>query len=233
MKTTVENTAIIPVPKLEEDSYDWWERHEAILAQKADINPEIVMIGDSITHFWGGKPECPNVHGGTTWNETFGDTPVLNMGYGWDRTQNVLWRLEHGELDGLHPRVIVIHIGTNNFAETENARANEPEEVFEGIMAVCRKVHDISPESKVVLMKIFPRGQYPDDPLRTNIAALNEILAQRISSLPYVTMLDIGDKFIEPDGTISENTLFDFTHLTPAAYKIWARALKDAGVVGK
>lgn len=233
MKMTIENSAIIPVSKLEEDSYDWWQRHDAVLAAKAHFDPEIVMIGDSITHFWGGEPQADIKHGGSTWDDTFGDTAVLNMGFGWDRTQNVLWRLEHGEFDGLHPRVVVLHIGTNNFSETENARANTPEEICEGIMAICQKLHEISPSSRIVVMKVFPRGEFPNDPLRVGIANLNEYLAQRMPSLPYVSLLDIGEKFIQPDGTISADILFDFTHLTPSAYAIWAEALVAADVVRK
>lgn len=109
---TQENTALVPVPKLEIDSYDWWLRHADVLSIKDSINPEIVLIGNSITHFWGGLPQLkyndgrlrqPN--GPNAWESVFGKYRVLNLGFGWDRTQNVLWRLENGEMDGLHPRM--------------------------------------------------------------------------------------------------------------------------------
>src|SRR5690606_29118034 len=104
------NTAIVPVPKLEEDSYNWWDRHAEVLRIKDTIDPEIVLIGNSITHFWGGLPQIrskdgklrkPN--GPKAWDALFHDRRVLNLGFGWDRTQNVLWRLDRGELDGIHP----------------------------------------------------------------------------------------------------------------------------------
>jgi lysophospholipase L1-like esterase len=228
----MENTAVIPVSKLEEDCYDWWERHDAVLAAKERIDPEIVMIGDSITHFWGGEPDSVK-YGGESWGETFGDTPVLNLGFGWDRTQNVLWRLENGEFEGLHPRAVVLNIGTNNMTGSDNARANTPEEICEGVETICRKLHSLSPETRIVVMGIFPRGEFPTDPLRAIAAEVNALLPGALSVLPYVTHLQIGEEFLEADGTISPEIMFDFCHLTPAGYAIWAKALIGTGVIGK
>ena len=127
-EAVVSNNAIVPVPKLENDSYDWYKRHEDILRLKQGLDPEIVLIGDSITHFWGGQPESPGVkaRGPKAWEKAFGTKRTLNLGFGWDRTQNVLWRLDHGEFDGLHPKWVVLNIGTNNFSGTKNARASTP-----------------------------------------------------------------------------------------------------------
>ena len=146
-----ENTAVIPVPKLENDSYDWWLRHEEVLSIKDSINPEIVLIGNSITLFWGGFPKLkyndgsdrkPNGPG--AWESVFGKFRVLNLGFGWDRTQNVLWRFQNGELDGLSPRYVIIHIGTNNTSETDNARMNTAAEIAEGVMEICHQVNKIT-----------------------------------------------------------------------------------------
>ncbi|HVJ46924.1 MAG TPA: hypothetical protein VM511_11095, partial [Luteolibacter sp.] len=101
----VENNAIVPVGKLENDFYDWNKRHEEILAIKDKIDPEIVLIGDSITHLWGGQPNEPKGNrGAIAWKELFGEKRVLNCGFGWDRTQNVLFRINNGEIDGLKPK---------------------------------------------------------------------------------------------------------------------------------
>lgn len=115
------NTAIVPVSKLENDSYNWWDRHTEVLRIKDSINPEIILIGNSITHLGGGEPRLKysdgrarNPNGPNSWASAFGNYRVLNIGFGWDRTQNVLWRFDHGELDGLHPRTVIILIGTNN-----------------------------------------------------------------------------------------------------------------------
>lgn len=102
------NSALIPVPKLEDDSYDWYARHAEVLRVKGTIDPEVVLLGDSITHFWGGEPRAGQANGSGAWQATFGKYRTLNLGFGWDRIQNVLWRIDHGEVDGLHPRVIVL-----------------------------------------------------------------------------------------------------------------------------
>ncbi len=99
---TQNNSAIEPKPKIENDFYDWHKRHDAVLKTQKELQPEIVLIGDSITHMWGGEPKSNQVRG------AFGKTPVLNMGFGWDRTQNVLWRLENGEFQGLAPKWVVL-----------------------------------------------------------------------------------------------------------------------------
>jgi lysophospholipase L1-like esterase len=229
----VDNTAIIPVPKLEEDSYDWYARHAEVLRIKGQIDPENVMIGDSITHFWGGEPDNPIKHGENSWPETFGDIPVLNMGFGWDRTQNVLWRLENGEFDWLHPKSIVLNIGTNNLTGTENARENTPAEICEGIVTICYKLYSMSPESRIIVMGIFPRGEFSDDPFRKSISAVNTLLAENFMAIPSVTVLDIGESFLQADGSLSPEIMFDFVHLTPAGYAIWAKALVDVGVISR
>jgi len=119
------NTAVVPVPRLEDDCYNWWTRHAEALAAGPRLDPEVVLIGDSITHFWAGEPRAPNrLNGPRAWAETFGSRRVLNLGFGWDRTQNALWRLDHGEFDGLHPKLVIVNLGTNNFSATPNARAN-------------------------------------------------------------------------------------------------------------
>jgi lysophospholipase L1-like esterase len=171
------NTALVPVPKLEEDSYDWYARHAEVMRIKDQLNPEVVLLGDSITHFWGGQPSSGQVNGPASWQAKFGGYRTLNIGFGWDRIQNVLWRLDHGELDGLHPRVIVLHIGTNNTSDTEHARENTPSEIAEGIRAILHRLRAKTPEARIILMAVFPREQQPDHPRRQHILEINRALS--------------------------------------------------------
>jgi lysophospholipase L1-like esterase len=221
------NTAIIPVSKLENDFYDWQARHEAVLKTKDQINPEIVLLGDSITHLWGGLPtwQGRGPNGAKSFEETFGGRRVLNLGFGWDRTQNVLWRLDHGEFDGLHPKVVVLNIGTNNFSATKNARANTPEEIADGVREILIRLRSKSPTTKVVLMGVFPCGEKPEVPKRKGIASLNALLSE-FGKTPGITFLDIGNKLTQPDGKISHDTMADFLHPTEAGYRIWGEALQ-------
>ncbi len=221
------NTAIVPVPKLEQDCYDWYERHAEVLKAKDQINPEIVLIGDSITHFWGGEPAFKIHNGPKAWQEAFGQRRVLNLGFGWDRTQNVLWRLDHGEFDGLKPRWVILNIGTNNFSGTRNARENTPAEVAEGIAAICQRIRAKSPESRIILMGVFPRGQKATEGFRARIRRLNELLAE-FAKGSGMTFLDIGGKMVDEDGSIPRQIMGDFCHPTEQGYAIWAEAIKKA-----
>ena len=218
------NSALVPVPKLENDSYDWEARHADVLHVKDAVNPDVVLIGDSITHFWGGEPKANQANGPKSWQATFGKFKTLNLGFGWDRIQNVLWRLDHGELDGLHPRVIVIHIGTNNTSGTANARENTPAEIAEGVGAILQRLRAKAPEAKIILMAVFPREEKPEHPRRTHITEINKRLAD-YGQMAGITFLDLGSKWLQPDSTLSREVMSDFCHPTEKGYEIWGGAL--------
>jgi alpha-L-fucosidase 2 len=226
------NTAIIPVPKLEQDSYNWWDRHAEVLRIKDSINPEIILIGNSITHFWGGLPVLKNENGElripngpNSWANTFGAYRVLNLGFGWDRTQNVLWRLDHGEMDKLSPRVVIVEIGTNNTSQTEHARMNTAAEIAEGVAAIVRRVQALTPNARIILMAILPREQSPQHPRRLLIDATNKLLAG-YAMTAHLTYLDVGAAFLAADGTMLPGLTADFTHPTDKGYQIWADAIR-------
>ena len=224
------DTALIPVPQLEQDSYDWYARHNAERGLADTVRPKVVMIGDSITHFWAGPPGATRVSGPDAWRHAFGDAVVFNLGFGWDRTQNVLWRLRQGEFAGMTPPWVVINIGTNNLVGTDHARANTPAETAAGIEAIVRVVQARSPGSRIVLMAIFPRGRSIESAYRAPILATNRLLAKRFGRASGVTYLDIGAAFLTKDGTLPAALMPDETHPSDAGYAIWADALIRAGV---
>ena len=224
--TTV-NTAILPVGKLEKDGYEWADRHAEIMKIKDILNPEIILIGDSITHFWGGLPDGGKSgnRGTETWQTLFGDRHVLNLGFGWDRTQNVLKRIQLGELDNLNPKAIVIHIGTNNLANTVNARSNTPAEIAEGIEKIVHQTHEKCPKAQIILMAIFPRGKTAADPKRAILSDINKLIAP-LGEKEHITFLNITKKWLEADGSISKDIMPDALHPNQKGYAIWADALK-------
>ena len=134
--------------------------------------PEIVMLGDSITHFWGGDPSATGIGGPRNapevWDRAFAGRSVVNLGYGWDRTENVLWRLRHGEFEGVSPKVVVVMIGTNNIT------LNTPDEIAAGVTAICDEIHQRSPASRILLLGIFPRGATPDAN-RAKVGTVNQL----------------------------------------------------------
>jgi lysophospholipase L1-like esterase len=224
------NTAIVPVSRLEEVPYDWEERHAEILEIQKYLSPEIILIGDSITHLWGGVPLFRDAHGTNSWKKTFGNHRVLNLGFGWDRTQNVLWRLEHGELDGTDPNVVVINIGSNNLTASSYVRANTPKEIAEAIVLICGRVRQKVPRSRILVMGVFPRGFDSDDYYRAKVITLNDILAKQLAGKAQITFLDISDRFVARSAVLSRKLMDDGVHPTEAGYAIWGEALLKAGI---
>ena len=225
------NSAIAPQVNFERDSYDWLHRHADVLDAQRNAHPDVVLIGDSITHFWGGKPSTGQVNGPKSWNATFAGVNVINMGFGWDRTQNVLWRLEHGEFAGISPRSVILNIGTNNLVGDDTARTNSPEEVAVGITQIVQALSHRSPSSQIYVVGVFPRGFDIGNPLDQSITKLNSILEPSLRRFKNVRFLDIGKRLREPDGSISHKIFSDGTHPTDAGYEIWGQALREAGAL--
>jgi lysophospholipase L1-like esterase len=201
------------------NGYDWMARHEAALSLKPTLNPDVVFIGDSITHHWGGLPEGRLKLGEKVLNSAFPNHRILNLGFGSDRTQHVLWRLDHGELAGLDPKWVVINIGSNNTSDHNGAP-----EIMEGIKAVCERVKSQLPRSKIILMSIFPRDEKADCPRRKMIAEINRMIADYAKANGIIN-LDIGDKFLDANGSVRKDLLPDRCHPVEPGYRIWADAL--------
>ena len=200
--------------------YDWAERHAACVKLMKERQPEIVMLGDSITHFWGGEPVGGRRTGVEEWDRFFAGRRVVNLGYGWDRTENVLWRLTHGEFDGVTPKVVVVMIGTNNID------LNTPDEIAAGVTAICAELHRRSPSTQILLLGIFPRGEHPDA-TRAKVDAVNQRIS-RLDGKDDVTYLDVGGAFLEADGAISNAVMYDFLHPTALGYQKWVAAMGPA-----
>lgn len=221
-QNAVTNTAVLPVPKLENDFYDWYQRHEQVKAQIKQQPVDLVFIGDSITHMFGGPSPSPVQRGQATWDRFYGKRNAVNMGFGWDRTQNVLWRLEHGEFAGVQPKVVVLLIGTNNRTGTANARENSPAEIAEGIEAICKTVHAKAAGCKIVLLSVLPRSPaHFVEPIRE----INRKIV-KLESLGYVTFLDLWPVFADPDGLPKKELMADTVHPNAQGYQLWAEALE-------
>ncbi len=204
--------ALKPVPRPD----NWWtSRHQEKLdAIKNADKIDVVFIGDSITHGWESA-------GKETWNEAFAPLHPLNLGYGGDRTEHVLWRFDHGELDGYNPKVAVIMIGTNNTGH----RMEKSEDTAAGVKAIVEKLHEKHPETKVLLLAIFPRGATTDDPKRKLNDGANAIIKKEMQDKDYVTFLNINDIFLTDDGTLPKEIMPDLLHPKQKGYKLWADAI--------
>ena len=216
-------TSCTPVPRFEIDSYNWNERWQLCCDQAKAKRADIVFIGDSITHFWD-SGAIPNSHGGPVWDRYFANRNVLNIGFGWDRTPNVLWRLDHGHFENQKPKFVVLNIGTNNFAQTENYPGDTPEDAADGVTAVIDRLQELSPDSVIVSMAVFPRGDRGNE-LEEKVFRLNEIMNERLKNRKNVIRLDLTNKFMTPEGKQIQNYFRDGCHLTYEGYEVWAQAL--------
>jgi len=206
--------AIKPVPK---DT----KRHEAFLGIVKKGGVDVLFVGDSITDAWGGEGHNAKAAGAAIFEKEFVPLKAANFGIGGDRTQHVLWRLQNGELDGIKPKVLMLMIGTNN------SGSNSAEEIADGITAIVKEIKKRSPETKILLLAVFPRGEKPN-PGREKLAKANEIIFKLDDGGKTVKYLDIGKKFMNADGVISKEIMPDFLHLSPKGYQIWADAVKPA-----
>jgi len=194
---------------------DWWKkRHDEKLALVKEGGWELAFIGDSITHGWEG-------HGKETWAEFFGDRKAINLGYSGDRTEHVLWRLDHGELDGYTPKVAVIMIGTNNTGHRKDAA----EIIAMGVQRILQRIHEITPDTKVLLLGIFPRSAEASDPARENNDRANGML-EKLADGEQVVFLNINDAFLTDDGVLTKEVMPDLLHPQAAGYKLWAEAME-------
>jgi lysophospholipase L1-like esterase len=189
----------------------WMRAHESFLEQLKPGNTELIFIGDSITQGWGGG-------GKAVWERYYTPRKAVGLGIGGDRTQHVLWRLDHGELDEIHPKVAVVMIGTNNIS------TNSPDEIAAGIKLIVGRLRDKLPKTKVLLLAVFPRSQKPDS-TRDRVRAVNDQI-KALDDGKSVKYLDISSTFLNPDSTISKEIMPDYLHLTPKGYRLWAEAIE-------
>jgi lysophospholipase L1-like esterase len=214
-----ENTAVIPAPRT--FPTNWMSSHEAFVKQAKQDGIDLLFLGDSITAGWLWGNGGLNV-----WNKYYAPRHAADFGIGYDRTQNVLWRIEHGELDGIKPKVVVLLIGTNNAGNEDNGKPrNTTPEIVEGVAAIVREIRTRLPESKVLLFGIFPRGE-TNDPVREQVKAVNAQLA-KLDDGKMVKFMDIGSKFLGPDGILSRNIMPDLLHPNEKGYQIWADAMEN------
>ncbi len=196
----------------------WLKRHEGFVAEARKGGVDLLFLGDSITDAWRGKTQK------ALWDERFAPLKAANFGISGDRTQHVLWRIQNGELEGIQPKAVMLMIGTNNIGQKDPEPAAS---AVAGVQAIVKEVHAKSPKSKILLLGVFPRSEKPDHAHRAVIKEINAAIAKLDDGGKSVSFLDIGDKFLQPDGSITREVMPDFLHLTPKGYEIWADAVKE------
>lgn len=202
------NDAIVPVPR----GGALMKRHESFNERVKQGNVDLLLIGDSITQGWEGA-------GKEVWAKYYTPRNAVNLGIGGDRTQHVLWRLDNGNIEGIKPKLAVLMIGTNN------SGTNTSEQIAAGVKAIVEKLRTKLPETKVLVLAIFPRGANKDDAKRKVNEGANEII-KGLADDKMVYYLDIGPKFLADDGTLSKEVMPDLLHLNAKSYATWAESIE-------
>ena len=207
------NPAIVPVKHEGKRTED--------VMQRGRENPgpcDIAFIGDSITQGWEGN-------GKNVWAKFYGGRKCLNFGVGGDRTEHVLWRFEQGQLNGIKPKAAVLMIGTNNSNKNKDGtEAYSEAEILAGVKAIVQQLRERTPETKVLVLGIFPRGA-TFSTQRGKLLQINQALA-KLADGKMIHYLDFGSQLIEADGSISKTLMPDYLHLSEAGYEIWANAIE-------
>ena len=208
--------AVTPEVQTAEWAVRWWmPRHEQKLADlEHQETVDLLFIGDSITHGFENA-------GKRIWEERYAPRNAFNIGFSGDRTENVLWRLQHGAVKGISPKLAVVMIGTNNTGH----RQDSPEETAAGIRAIVDELGKQLPDTKLLLLAIFPRDATPHGKLRKINAEINELIA-KISDGERVFFLNINEDFLTDTGVLEKSIMPDLLHPNEKGYEIWAKAME-------
>jgi beta-glucosidase len=210
-KPAGEDTASTPAPK--KDSGAFLKRHEAFVARAKEGNVKVLFLGDSITAGWANA-------GKDVWAKRYEKLPAANFGIGGDRTQHVLWRITHGELEGINPKVVVLMLGTNNI------KSDSPRAIARADAKIIQTIHQKLPDTKVLLLGVFPRAHKTDAPdmqIPAKVKAVNAELA-RLDDGKTVRYLDLAET-LAPNGTLVPDYYTDNVHLTTKGYEARADAI--------
>ena len=219
---TAKNLAIDPKPR----EGGWVKRHESFNEVSKKGEAQLLFLGDSITQGW-------EKNGKDVWAKTWEPLKAANFGIGGDRTEHVIWRLQNGNFDGLKPKLVVLMIGTNNTghqgrpaAEHGGAvYASSAEQTAEGVKLILDILGKKLPETKVLLLGIFPRGATKDDAMRKQNVATNNLISS-FADGKRIYYMDIGNTFLQPDGTLPKEIMPDLLHLNAKGYEMWAGAIE-------
>ena len=200
-------------------SISWWKnRFDQKLADKnkilaEDKNIDLLFVGDSITQGWENE-------GAKVWAEKIAPLNAFNIGFSGDRTENVIWRLQQGAVEGLAPKLAVLMIGTNNTGH----RQERPEHTLAGIRMIVNELRERLPNTRVLILAVFPRDAQPTGPLRMINTQVNQLLPS-LADNQWVYFADVNNVFLDNEGKLSESIMPDLLHPNEKGYALWAAAL--------
>jgi lysophospholipase L1-like esterase len=203
----------------------WLKTHQQRLEENSKKRVDLIFLGDSITNNWEKSGPAPDQVFQPIWQEFYGDRNAINLGYSGDRTQHVLWRLQHGEVDGMNPKAVVLMIGTNNTGH------DTWQDVLAGDIAIVEELHRRLPNTKVLLLGIFPSDISPEKTVKDE--NINRVLSLIYAGSSYVTFLDIKNAFYK-NGKLDTSIFYDprlpkpghALHPDTVGQRKWAEAIE-------
>jgi alpha-galactosidase len=212
----VDGAACSTTPAPRKHSYHWMsrERWQQMFAEDVAVadkgNVDLLFVGDSITEGWNRE----------VWERSFGSWRTANFGIGGDHTGNVLWRLQNGHAEKLHPKLVVLTVGVNNLGFC-NAT---PQQAFDGVKAVVAQLRKLYPDSRILLNALLPYGQFANSPTRLQVVEINRLVAS-LGDGKKVIFHDYGSNFLQANGEMSAEVMGDFLHPSAKGYQIWSDAM--------
>jgi lysophospholipase L1-like esterase len=211
-----EEATTIPITQSREpQNYNWEQRHQELLTLNKNDPPRICFIGNSITHYWGGSPTATIVNGDKSWNKYLEPLQIRNFGFGWDRIENVLWRVYHDELDGYNADQILLNIGTNNL------HLNTNREIIDGLEQLIRAIKYRQPKAKMLILGLYPRRKNEE-----KVVELNLMISQ-LASQYKINYMDVGMVLLNKNGKIDESLFSDGLHPNNKGYNKIAPMIKS------
>jgi lysophospholipase L1-like esterase len=208
------DSATISAPRTDANSI---LAHQQLLAKARAGGIDLYFLGDSITRRWGCSD--PQWHAMLqNWNQNFFGWNAANFGWGADRIQNILWRIENGELDNVNPKVIVLLAGTNNVGNHE-----KPDDIVAGYQALLAAIRAKAPDAEIIITAIFPRNDHPN--MVPEIEQINAGL-EKFADNKTIFFININEKLADPNGKLFPGMTVDKLHPTVKGYQIWADALR-------
>ena len=198
--------------------------HAQLLDKARKGRIDIYFEGDSITRRWGAT-DYPELL--ANWNQNFFGWNAADFGWGADRTQNILWRLNNGELDGVNPKIVVLLAGTNNVGNTTPPEGDDAKvaDITRGLQAIVRVIESKAPNATIIVTAIFPRND--NMAVMPTIDKINRNLSQ-LADGGRIRYLNVNDKLADGDGKLLDGMMNarDKLHPTVKGYQVWADALK-------
>lgn len=216
-RTVTDNPAAVATPK---DNSWWVTRHEKVIETNKTKNPQLILIGNSILNM------LDNIDRKPVWEKYLNKYNTVNMGFSGDRTENVIWRLENGEIDGIHPKVALLLIGTNNTDGNHYLEITQPDELAAATWKICTIIRKKLSDTEILLLGIFPYGYKPN--YRNNInQATNKITSKFPERDAHIHYRDIGNIFLDANGEVKKSLMNDYLHPNVEGHLLMFQAIEN------